>query len=212
MSDSFVIQQGLRTIAQANFIPKNPPLIVTSDELPGQVKELSASVILLHFHAGNSHLIKDICSLLQNFPANQVVAVVCENDKSTIELILQNNIPVCIHIQANLQEWTTACAAVSDGNRFYSNKILHHALEHKYSSESKVNQSSTLTPRQTEILKKITLGLDNNEIGLQLNLSPHTVQTHRKNMMKKLGVNSLSGLIIYALKIGLISSDQLKVK
>jgi len=212
VSDSFVIQQGLKAIAQANFIPENPPLIVTSVEFLNQVIEFPASIILLHSHVGNSYLIEEISSILQSFPESQVAAVVHENDNATIELILKNNLPVCLHIQANTQEWATACAAVSDGSRYYSNKILHHALEHKYNSESTLIQSSALTSRQTEILKKITLGLDNNEIGSQLNLSPHTVQTHRKNMMKKLGVSSLSGLIIHAIKIGLVSSDQLNSK
>jgi len=207
-----VIQQGLKYIVQEILSSENPALIVHKDDFLTAVKQAPFAIALIHLDSENSHLIHEISLIQQKSPENQFIAIVCENDTTTIEQILQNNLSVCIHLQATTQEWAAAYQAVSDRKRYYSNKILHQALEHKYSNAASHKHTNELTNRQTEILKKIALGYDKHEIGAELNLSHHTVQTHRKNLMKKLGVNSVSGLIIHAIKIGLVSSDQLNSK
>ncbi|NCC99076.1 MAG: LuxR family transcriptional regulator [Bacteroidia bacterium] len=57
------------------------------------------------------------------------------------------------------------------------------------------------------VLKWLAQGLSNKEIADKLNLSIHTVNTHRKNIMDKTGVRSLAGLTIYAVSKGIITLD-----
>jgi len=56
-------------------------------------------------------------------------------------------------------------------------------------------------------LKWLAQGLSNKEIADRLNLSIHTVNTHRKNIMDKTGVRSLAGLAIYAVSKGIVTLD-----
>ena len=67
------------------------------------------------------------------------------------------------------------------------------------------NKIASLTEREIEILKCIADGLSNKEIGEQLFISHRTVDTHRTNLMKKLEVNNIAGLIRYALKNGFVN-------
>ncbi len=62
----------------------------------------------------------------------------------------------------------------------------------------------SLTARETDVLRLVTQGLLNKEIADRLDISLHTVISHRKNITSKLGIKTVSGLTIYALMHGVI--------
>ena len=64
-----------------------------------------------------------------------------------------------------------------------------------------------LSEREIDVLKMLTKGLSNKEIADKLNVSIHTVNTHRKNIMDKTSIRSLAGLTVYAVSKGIISLD-----
>ena len=66
-----------------------------------------------------------------------------------------------------------------------------------------------LSAREIEVLVLITKGLINKEIADKLNISLTTVITHRKNIVEKLGIKSVSGLTIYAVMHGYIDADRI---
>lgn len=67
-----------------------------------------------------------------------------------------------------------------------------------------MHTSAELSAREREVLKELSAGLTNKEIGERLNISVNTVITHRKNISAKLGIRSASGLSLYALLNGLL--------
>ena len=67
------------------------------------------------------------------------------------------------------------------------------------SNRKMASKNQSLSKREITILKNITLGLTNQEVAEKLFLSVHTVMTHRKNITKKLGIKTVSGLTVYAL-------------
>ena len=73
------------------------------------------------------------------------------------------------------------------------------------------NDQQNLTPRELTILKKVALGLTNQQIADELFLSIHTVMTHRKNITKKLGIKTVSGLIVYALMNKLVEMGEIEM-
>lgn len=68
-----------------------------------------------------------------------------------------------------------------------------------------------LSSRELTILKKVALGLTNQEIADILFLSIHTVMTHRKNITKKLGIKTVSGLTVYALMNKLVDMNEVEL-
>jgi DNA-binding CsgD family transcriptional regulator len=66
-----------------------------------------------------------------------------------------------------------------------------------------------LSERETEVLRLLSTGLSNKEIANNLNISIHTVISHRKNLTQKTGIKSQSGLTIYALSNNIISLENL---
>ena len=67
-------------------------------------------------------------------------------------------------------------------------------------------QSEAVTPREIEIVKMLAEGLNSKEISCQLFISEHTVHTHRRNIVKKLGVRNVAHLVSYAWQNGMFSS------
>ena len=74
----------------------------------------------------------------------------------------------------------------------------------KSSHNSDITTIAQLTEREVEILKLVAQGMTNKEVGDSLNISHRTVDTHRTNLMKKLDVTNVAGLIRFAFKNGLI--------
>jgi DNA-binding CsgD family transcriptional regulator len=65
-----------------------------------------------------------------------------------------------------------------------------------------------LSDRETEIIILISEGLTNAQIAEQLFLSNHTINTHRKNIMAKLGVKNTAGIVMFAVKTALVSPNR----
>jgi len=103
-----------------------------------------------------------------------------------------------------------AILAVAAGKQYFSDNIQDKMLQsfgvngHDSSTD---NHSSTslVTDRELEILKLICQEYSGKEIGEQLFISSNTVETHRKNLMKKLNVKNTIGLVKYAIKHNLIN-------
>lgn len=83
---------------------------------------------------------------------------------------------------------------------------IQRAIDYCKNSESG-DSSEELSPREKLVLKHVALGLTNKEIADQLFISTHTVISHRKNITKKLGIKTVSGLTVYAILNKLIGME-----
>jgi two-component system response regulator NreC len=100
-----------------------------------------------------------------------------------------------------------AVRAVSEGKSFFSPVISKMLLEDyvRQVREKEVEDSyDLLTPREREILQLLAEGKTNKEVAVLLGLSPHTIETHRGNILEKLNLHSVPELILYAVRKGII--------
>ncbi len=97
--------------------------------------------------------------------------------------------------------------ALIKGERFFCNNVLNILLDKSSIEEEEDCTPTTLSEREIEITQLIADGLTSRKIADKLFISPHTVQTHRKNIMRKLKVNSVSELVVYAMKAGLVAGQ-----
>ena len=84
---------------------------------------------------------------------------------------------------------------------------IQNLLDPANPSESEA-LSTKLSPRETTIVRMVSMGLTNRQIAEKLFLSAHTVMTHRKNISSKLGIKSVSGLTIYAIVNNIITIEE----
>jgi DNA-binding NarL/FixJ family response regulator len=103
-----------------------------------------------------------------------------------------------------------AVRAVSEGKRFLTPKVSDIVLEGFLKSKSPYQQEeragARITPRELEIIRLLAAGKSNKEVGAQLSIAIRTVETHRANILLKLGLHSLADLIHYAIRHEIIPS------
>lgn len=86
--------------------------------------------------------------------------------------------------------------------------LKNRELKTPEKSSAKVTDSGELSEREMEVVAAVARGLINKEIADSLNISIHTVMAHRKNISRKTGIRSISGLVVYALLNGLIEQSE----
>ena len=104
-----------------------------------------------------------------------------------------------------LQEVREALQAASRHNRYISQRALEAIISQQQEDDE---QPSVLTSTETEIVKAIAQGKTTKEIASERFSSIHTITTHRKNIFRKLGVNTAHEVVKYALRAGLIDSSE----
>lgn len=98
-----------------------------------------------------------------------------------------------------------AIQKVASGQFCFSPEVTLSLLNKQQNNFQDSNpQIELLTDRETEIIRLIAEGFSNKEIGAKLFISHRTVDTHRTNLMKKLDVNNIAGLISYAIRNGIV--------
>ncbi len=101
-----------------------------------------------------------------------------------------------------------AVQAVSEGKSYFSpavSKVLLEDYMRKLQRTGSEDSYDLLTPREREILQLVAEGKSNKDVASLLSLSPYTVETHRANIMQKLNLRGVPELILYAVRMGLIS-------
>ena len=102
--------------------------------------------------------------------------------------------------------------AVVNDDYFLDTSVSHAVVENLLKipvKEARITDASygSLTPREQEIMRLLAEGLSSKEVAEKLFISPKTVENHRANIMKKLGLHSTIELIRYSAKLGLIDVD-----
>ena len=143
--------------------------------------------------------------LKEHYPNQKVLIISDIRSPTDVLRILEKGVQGYLTRQCDEAEITHAIFAIAKGEKFYCNKVIDIILDKDLTADYEENcEPTALTERENEITALIAQGFTNKEIGNRLHLSHHTVHTHRKNILKKLGVKSVSELTVYAMNVGLI--------
>ncbi len=133
-------------------------------------------------------------------PEVKILALSTFNQISYINKMMANGASGYLLKNISKDELIQAIEAVMKGNIFYCCEINEIIKTAKKNAEN----LPILTKRETDILKLITEGLTNPQIGEKLFISPDTVDSHRKNLHTKIKVNNTALLVRYAIEQGLV--------
>ena len=137
------------------------------------------------------------------FPDLKVLVLTMHDEKAFIEQMLAVEAEGYILKNIGRKELIKAIKKVADGSSHYSPEVLEVIMQKK-KEENKENTQNTLTKRETEIVQLICKEYSSAEIAETLFISTRTVETHRKNILSKINVKNVVGLIKFAFKNQLV--------
>jgi len=141
--------------------------------------------------------------LKADFPEIKVIALSMNGEGPLIEKMIEEaDVQGYLLKTANRKELLEALEAVADGGTYFSREIIDEL--HAYTRIKKSNEAINLTAREIEIVQCISEDLSNKQIAEKLFISERTVETHRKNIFRKVDIHSVVGLIEFARKRKLI--------
>lgn len=132
-------------------------------------------------------------------PACHIILIADGIRRQDVQLSVQLGCEGFLTKSCDNQEIMQAVFSVTSGNTMMCHKILELVHDYRFGKANKDCSPYNLSSRELEIIKHTALGKSAKTIAGDLFLSTHTVYTHKKNIMKKLGVNTTSELILYAL-------------
>lgn len=149
--------------------------------------------------------IEDLQRIRLRFPNYSVLILTNSISKAEFNDLSKIGIKNIIYKTAERDEIFAAIDAALRGRKYYSDEILDMILEQ---GDNKLvpAEPTHLTYSEIEIVRLIAGGMTTKEIANQKNISFHTVNTHRKNIFRKLGVSNASELIMHAIKAGWIDN------
>ena len=205
-------KQALTKVGLRSFIDEQEDLTLLEDvrsmkELRSILSNEQPHVLLVDYNLKDFVSISDLKEVNKLSPGTRILVISSDNDQANIFKVLEVGISGYVTKECSQKEIVGAIYATAKGEKFFCNKVLELILEKHLKKENEDECLPTeLSIREVEIVQLTASGLNAREIANKLHLSHHTVYTHRKNVMKKLGLGSVSELTLYAVKTGIINA------
>lgn len=136
----------------------------------------------------------------------KVLALSMHDQQSYVEEALRAGASGYVHKNASAEDLFSAIDAVRTGESYLSPTVTQQVVDAIARPGDRPSSAvSALTQREREVLKLIADGLSSKEIAAQLGVSLKTIESHRANLMDKLDIHKVSGLVRFAVRAGLVA-------
>lgn len=203
---------GLRTILNSHGGFEIIGEAKENKELKQLVKNFGDAVIIIDYTSPGFD-IDIIPKIISINPLVKFLAITPEQSAQTLVNALRSGVKSYVKKDCDLSEIISAVEETGRGNKFFCGQILETIQRasidvNDIDFESFSCEAVIVSERENEIIILIAEGLTNAQIAEHLFLSNHTINTHRKNIMAKLGVKNTAGIVMYAVKTNLVSPNK----
>ncbi|MCH2223820.1 MAG: response regulator transcription factor [Crocinitomicaceae bacterium] len=183
-----------------------------SEELLSIFENFGIELLVIDYTAPG-FTIDVVSQLLAKDKSVNVLAITPEQSAQTLVHALKSGVKSYVKKDCSLVEIVDAVKETQNGSSFFCGQILETIQEANLDVNDLDLESFTCDPivlsqRESEIIVLISEGYTNGQIAEKLFISSHTVGTHRKNIMAKLGVRNTAGIVMYAVKTNLVSPNK----
>ncbi|ATP51278.1 response regulator transcription factor [Pseudomonas kermanshahensis] len=181
------------------------------NQLLEHVRNLAPDIVLLDISMRSTSGLDALTQLRASGSTCKVLILSMHTDPDLIMRALESGAHGYLLKDTSATELEQALCALRNGERYLSPAIAHtvinQALLHTQHRKQPNRDRHNLTARQLEILRLIVRGKSTREIASGLGLSIKTVETHRSQIMKRLQIHDVAGLVLYAVREKIISLD-----
>jgi DNA-binding NarL/FixJ family response regulator len=207
--DHHVVRQGLRALLEAKRDFHIVGEAADGREAVQLVERLQPDVLVLDLMMPGLSSLEVARQVGRRSPQTRVVILSMYANHAYVLEVLRSGAAAYVLKKPAAGELVRAVREVTIGGRYLSPPLSEEGIETylKKAEESKTDPYELLTTRQREVLHLIAEGHTNVEIAARLVISPRTVEMHRANLMRKLGVRTQADLIRYALQRGILPPE-----
>ncbi len=208
IDDHNLFREGIKSL-----IDKMPDISLALEAVSGKdlltkLNNIVPDVILLDLEMEDMNGVETTLKLQELYPNLKIIILTMHKEERMISYLMEIGANGYLLKDTSQNELEEAIRSVYNQgvyfNPFVSNALLK-GLKHKVTKPPMIGKDYYLTTRELEVLELITKEYTTNEIADELFLSTRTIEGHRKNLMSKLGVKNMAGLIMKAVKEKIIS-------
>jgi DNA-binding NarL/FixJ family response regulator len=208
--DHKLIRDGIRLMLESTTDMEVIGSVASGEEAINEVRESRPDVIVMDVMMGGmtgieaTRWIKDIDSTIK------IVVLSMEISKEYVSAGIKSGVDGYLPKDVDQETLVNAIRTVYNGGRFFNDAIMKLVFEDFYTHEKLKNPTKMpheLTKREFEILALAASGKTNKEVAESLFISIKTVETHKTNILEKLGLRNTTDLVRYAIKNKIISVE-----
>lgn len=173
-------------------------------ELNSFIAKTTPDIIVIDYNQPGFFSIESIKNVKEQHPTIELLVISSDDNKENIYDVINSGVLRFLTKKCDAHEINEAFRAIIRGEKFFCASIFNFIFEMSFSQNNYSSNPLPLSARELEIVQLIAQGLVAKEIGKKLNLSTHTVYTHRKNIMEKLKLKRSSELVLFAVNKGLL--------
>ncbi|MCB9032523.1 MAG: response regulator transcription factor [Chitinophagales bacterium] len=204
-----LVREGLKCLLSKY---KNIAVIAevsNSKDLILSSKKLQPDVIMFDYWHPTAFDIDDITLVKNVSPKSQFVVISADNSKQNVLKVIEKGVLSYLTKECDEEEIIGSIRAVLKKEKYLCHKVIDIIIDKHTHQGEDICKAFNLSSRETEIIKLTAKGWDAKTIAEHLFLSTHTIYTHKKNIMKKLDINTTSEMIVYAIQNGLAEKEEL---
>jgi len=209
VDDHALVRAGLRRLIQEVDGVEVIGEASDANEALALVESSRPELIMMDIGMPNINGLQATTQIRARFPGVRVIIVSMYSSEEDVLQALRSGASGYLLKQSAPAEMGIAIDAVRNGGLYLSPPVSRSVVD-SYLERVKISSASTstLTPRQREVLNLIAQGLSTKAIARQLGISAKTVETHRTQLMARLDIHDVAGLVRYAIKTGIVHSGR----
>jgi DNA-binding NarL/FixJ family response regulator len=209
VDDHTIVRQGLKALLSSE---KNITIVgeaQTGREAVELASQLRPSVVIMDLAMPRLNGAEATRQILKTLPSAKIIVLSTYGDDEHVQQALTAGAAAYLLKQTAAEDVVDAIREVSKGNAYFSPAIAKRLREQTLQQPGDTPRMPDveLTQREAEVLQLIAEGYANKQIAAELNLSVKTVEKHRQQVMQKLNIHNIAGLVRHAAAKGIIEAN-----
>lgn len=204
VDDHQLFREGLKLLLKSLPVIGKIQDAATGDEFLKIIREgEKADIVFMDIDMPETNGIEATRKALEIKPDLKIIALSMYSDEDYYTQMIDAGAKGFILKNSGIHDVETAIQQIMEGKNYFSQEILTGLLKN-FSRKSHKAKKTELSEREEEILYQICKGLSNQGVADLLHISKRTVDKHRENLLSKTGSKNTAGLVMYAIKNGIV--------
>lgn len=205
VDDNVIMSEGLRLLIEQSELYKVVDVAHTGREAVQKAAKLEPDLVIMDVTMPDLNGIEATRQIKSSNKRTEIIGLSIFADSRFVVEMIKAGAKAYVLKQCAFEELSRALEAVMIGHSYLSAGVTQNVLEDLISQNGRIEQTvfNRLTHREMEVLQFLADGNSTKEVASLLNISIKTIDTHRSNIMRKLGLSNTAELVKFAIREGL---------